>query len=342
MPRPTSILNIIETKLIPWILQDGMERFIVAHPRLKQMKVKSGISLLPKKMKGPRKAVRVYNFCRVGAVWPNDALLETHTPLLMFVLAGQADLHCGDYILNVPERYAVFVPGNVPRWTGVESLKYLGDNPHRFCEQILFLENGGALNVWFSHHRGNYRGTNQGVMIHDVRLLRLLEEMQQEIKAQRFNSDEICKRLLELFLITLQQDLRENQVIYPGKLISDEMMQTAAYDPIHQARQYVREHLRERLTQDKVARLVHLSRTQFIRRFREETGGTFNQFVTSCRLEHAKVLLQTTDFPLTFIYGSVGYRSAAYFNTLFRKQVGILPSEFRAQKNRPEKVERDR
>lgn len=321
-----------------------MERFIVARSRMKQMKPKSGIEISPKKLKGPRKTVRSYTFSGVSASWHNDELLETHTPMLMFVLAGQADLHCGDYILKVPEGYAVFIPGDVPRWTGVESLEHLGDNPHRFCDNISFLENRGSLFSWFSHQRGNYLcklDADGNLMIFNARLLQLLEEMQQQITAPHANSDNICRRLLEIFLFTLQQDLRENRVMYPGKLTSGEILRTTKYDPIHEAQQYVREHLHERLTQDKVARLVHLSRTQFIRRFREESGETFNQFVTSCRLEHAKVLLQTTNFPLTFIFASVGYRSPVYFNTLFRKQVGMLPLEFRAQKNRPIKTVRD-
>jgi AraC-like DNA-binding protein len=335
MPQSTSILTIIETKLLPWVLQDGMERFIVAHPRLKQMKAKSGITLLPKEMKGPRKAVRVYTFSGAKAIWPNDELVETHAPLLTFVLAGQADLHCGDYILQVPERYAVFVPGDVPRWTGVESLKHLGDNPHRFCDQILFLENSGSLHVWLARNRGNHRSplaADGGLMIHDTRLLRLLEDMQQGIMAQRFNRSEICRRLLELFLLTLQRDLKENQAVFSWELASNETIQADAHNPVSRAQQYIREHLHEHLTQDKVARLVRLSRTQFIRRFHEETGQTFNQFVTACRMEQAKVLLLSTNFPLTFIYLSLGYKSSVHFNALFRKAAGMLPSEFRCSK----------
>jgi hypothetical protein len=96
-----------------------LERFVVAQPRLKQMKAKSGITLLPKKMKGPRKAVRGYTLSGMSAVWPNDGLLETHAPLLTFVLAGQADLHCGPPPRPLPQ-ITLQVKGNNIYATGVE------------------------------------------------------------------------------------------------------------------------------------------------------------------------------------------------------------------------------
>jgi prepilin-type processing-associated H-X9-DG protein len=71
MSQSTSVLNIIKTKLLPWILQDGVERFIVARARMKQMKPKSGIGLTYKKLKGPRKTVRIYTFSGASALWPN-------------------------------------------------------------------------------------------------------------------------------------------------------------------------------------------------------------------------------------------------------------------------------
>jgi AraC-like DNA-binding protein len=330
----TPILRILEDQLLPWILQDGMERFIVARPRLKHMRPQIGIDIIPKKLIGPRKGVRTYTVSGVSAVWPNTELLETHAPLLAFVLTGQADLHCGDYVMKVPERHAVFIPGDVPRWAGAESLKPLGDNPHRSSDHISFLENSGSLHIWFGHQRGNrYRSEAQGgLMVHGAGPLRLLKEIQLELEDGRFLYSEICRRLLELFLLTLIRDLKENRSVYSWELTAKDVLLADIRNPITEAQEYIREHLHEHLTQDKLARKVGLSRTLFIRRFREETGQTFNQFVTACRMTQAKVLLQTTQLPLTFVYQSLGYKSPVHFNTLFRKATNMLPSEFRTKK----------
>ena len=98
----------------------------------------------------------------------------------------------------------------------------------------------------------------------------------------------------------------------PGRLANHESIANDEYAPISAAQQYIKEHLDENLTQDKVAQVVRLSRTQFIRRFREESGQTFNQFVTACRLAQAKVLLQETEFTINFIYT---YITKTYFYT---------------------------
>lgn len=68
-----------------------------------------------------------------------------------------------------------------------------------------------------------------------------------------------------------------------------------------------------------------------LRVFRKAFGLTPNQFVISLRLERAKLLLRDTDQPISKIATRVGINDAAYFTEIFRRHVGILPSEFRSQ-----------
>jgi AraC-like DNA-binding protein len=322
-------------ELSPEVWPGGAPPLIVARPHWKQMRQETHFPLVARKLKGPRKAVRSFNFSGYSARWPNDELIETDAPMLMLVLAGVADYCCGDYIIQIPAGNAIFVPAGVPRRTGAVSLEDIGDNPQRFCDNILFGERCGSLEIWLNHDRGNrhYRSeNNELLMINNPRLLRLLEEINDETAAARLHHDRIIRRLLEVFFWSLQRALKEKKAIQPGRLAGQESISIHNYAPITNAQEYIRAHLDEQLTQDRVAQLVRLSRTQFIRRFREETGQTFNQFVTSCRLEHAKVLLQETEFTVDFIRRSIGFKSAGYLNTLFRKEMGMLPSEFRASK----------
>lgn len=330
-----SIHELVDAQLIPWITDKSPEHLVVALPRLRQMKTTTSLQLTPKKIKGPRKAVRTFTFNGMRALWPNDELLETNSCLLLFVLKGEADLNCGDYVVHVPQGNALFVPGRVPRWTGVENLEYLGDNPERYSEIIFFREVHGGLKVWLSTRQGNRlirHDLNETLMIHSTRLIRLLEEIQEEVTTRRLHFEIMSWRLLELFLLTLQRDLQEDKAIYPARLDVGENPTPEGEAPILRAQQYVRDHLHEELTKELVARRVYLSRTQFISRFHTETGQTFNEFVTRCRIEQAKNLLEQTDFPLTFIRLSVGYKSPAYFYTVFRKHTGMLPSQYRSLK----------
>ncbi len=335
MAVSNSIIEIVSSQLVPWVMNNSPEHLIVAQPRLQLMKATTQLPLTPKKIKGPRKRVKAFTFNEVKANWPNDHLLETDNALLVFVLKGEADLNCGDYVVTVPEGNAMLVPGRIPRWTGVENLEYLGDNPNRYSEIIFFRETRGSLQVWVSSREGNrhvYHHLNGILMVHNTRLIRLLEEMEEEVTKRRPHFEVMGWSLLEQFVLTLHRDLLEDKAIYPAQLADRENLLAKAESPIQRAQQYVREHLNEELTQDRVARRVYLSRTQFIRRFNDETGQTFNEFVTQCRIEQTKKLLLQTDFPLTFIHASVGYKSSTYFNTVFRKHTGMLPSQYRLLK----------
>ena len=329
------IIDILREDLSPERWREGYPSMVIAAPHWKQMRKSTNLLVIPRKLKGPRKAVRSFTFSGWSAKWPNDELVETHAPLLMLVLDGLSDCCCGDYVIHIPAGTAIFVPAGVPRRTGANSLLDIGDNPERSCDNILFTEHCGSLQIWLHHDRGNqhYRSKkNEIVMVNSTRLIRLLEEINEEVMALRPHHDKIIARLLEVFLWTLQRMVREKRAINPGRLSRQDAIANNHHDPIHAARQYIREHLNEQLTQDRIAQIVRLSRTQFIRRFHQETGQTFNQFVTDCRIEQAKVLLQETDFTLRFISETLGLKSSTYLNTVFEKHVGIRPSAFRTLK----------
>ena len=47
------------------------------------------------------------------------------------------------------------------------------------------------------------------------------------------------------------------------------------------------------------------------------------------RLEEAKQMLETGDLPVEAVAQDVGYEDASFFNRLFRRKVGLTPSEYR-------------
>ena len=58
----------------------------------------------------------------------------------------------------------------------------------------------------------------------------------------------------------------------------------------------------------------------------------FYEFINHYRVEEARILLkniENKDIPIQDIYESVGFRSKSSFNTLFKKKIGMTPSEYR-------------
>lgn len=65
--------------------------------------------------------------------------------------------------------------------------------------------------------------------------------------------------------------------------------------------------------------------------FKSVTGSSFNDYVTSIRMEKAKEMLMETSDTVAQIGERVGIYNVSYFSTLFKKKHGMPPSQFREQ-----------
>lgn len=83
---------------------------------------------------------------------------------------------------------------------------------------------------------------------------------------------------------------------------------------------------------NQAAAMVNLSPGYFSTLFRQETGMSFVEYLTSIRLEKAKALLMCTNMRSSEIAYEVGYKDAHYFSYIFKKVCGCTPKEYRARK----------
>ncbi|MBQ4605866.1 MAG: helix-turn-helix transcriptional regulator, partial [Clostridia bacterium] len=65
------------------------------------------------------------------------------------------------------------------------------------------------------------------------------------------------------------------------------------------------------------------------RKFREEVGVTFTEYLQTCRLQHACHLLRETNRTVYDIAIGVGFRDAMYFSRVFKKSTGMTPLQYR-------------
>ena len=101
---------------------------------------------------------------------------------------------------------------------------------------------------------------------------------------------------------------------------------------IKQAQEYIRAHFAQDLSRDNVSRQVNVSPYYFTKLFKEETGQTFVEYLTSIRMEKAKTLLNTTDKSMKEICTAVGYSDPNYFSRSFKKNTGETPTEYRGKR----------
>lgn len=104
------------------------------------------------------------------------------------------------------------------------------------------------------------------------------------------------------------------------------------FGQVSQAKRYIETHLHENITLSSVAGQLFLSPAYLSRLFREKTGETFSAFLSRCRIEHAKLLLSTTDLSIAEVASSIGYREANSFSRFFKTVSGMSPTGYRTVK----------
>jgi len=98
---------------------------------------------------------------------------------------------------------------------------------------------------------------------------------------------------------------------------------------MHIAKDYIDRNLSRDLGVDEVAGHLGISASYFSLLFKQHFGVTFLEYVTAERVELAKSLLLLTDKSIADIGRSVGYAERRYFNKVFHKVAGELPSAYR-------------
>lgn len=99
---------------------------------------------------------------------------------------------------------------------------------------------------------------------------------------------------------------------------------------IMNARRIIDERWNEKLTLDLIARACGLNRAKLTRGFREVFSCTIAEALAEQRLSQARLMLRTTDLPVSSVGYENGYLNNASFARAFSRRFGLSPSDFRA------------
>lgn len=99
--------------------------------------------------------------------------------------------------------------------------------------------------------------------------------------------------------------------------------------PIRIAKRYIAENYYKPLTLEIVSRETGFNPNYFSSMFKKEVGVNFLEYLMKVRIENAKEMLLNTDKTVEDISYAVGYSDIKYFSRLFKKYMGVTPTEFR-------------
>ncbi|MDP4092885.1 MAG: response regulator [Bacillota bacterium] len=98
---------------------------------------------------------------------------------------------------------------------------------------------------------------------------------------------------------------------------------------ILKAKEYIDENFNKDITLEDVSREVCISPHYFSKLFKSETNQNFIDYLTSIRMGKAKKYLEDGEYSVKEICYQVGYCDPNYFSRIFKKIVGVTPTEFK-------------
>lgn len=96
---------------------------------------------------------------------------------------------------------------------------------------------------------------------------------------------------------------------------------------VREAREYLQDNPAEKVSLDRLARLVNLSRFHLARAFSEEVGLPPHAYQTQARIARAKPLL-LDGWPISRVAREVGFADQSHFTRRFKDLVGVTPGRY--------------
>lgn len=130
--------------------------------------------------------------------------------------------------------------------------------------------------------------------------------------------DYLTKPVIESELLKILSKYKENQV-------------SQNYSNLIQCSlKAIHEKFSEKISLSDIASEVHANPTYLSRKFHEEVGVAFSEYLIQYRIHTAKRLLMANpNWTISDVAENSGFSSQNYFSTLFRKIEGISPKEYR-------------
>lgn len=101
--------------------------------------------------------------------------------------------------------------------------------------------------------------------------------------------------------------------------------------PVKFVLEYIRRNYSRRISTSDLAEKVYFNADYLARIFKEYTGCSITETVQRVRVENVCKLLSTTEKTILEIASECGFEDMKFFYKVFKKQMGILPGDYRRQ-----------
>jgi transcriptional regulator GlxA family with amidase domain len=131
----------------------------------------------------------------------------------------------------------------------------------------------------------------------------------------------------KIFAIEMERDSQSSFIIFQGQ-------KEHADEPIKKAQEFIEKNYQDKITVEQLASTFALSRRNLERRFKKATANTVSEYIQRVKMEAAKKSFETSRKNINEIMYDVGYTDNKSFRTIFRKNTGLSPIEYKNKYNK--------
>ncbi|MDD4082097.1 MAG: helix-turn-helix domain-containing protein [Sphaerochaetaceae bacterium] len=137
--------------------------------------------------------------------------------------------------------------------------------------------------------------------------------------------DEDFYDTLKKFVQTLEEEERDYHKLKNELINSDECENFL----IKMAINYVRTNFSKNIGLQEVSDLLSVTDSYLSRLFKEETKVNFLQFLNAYRINQSLIMMQNPKLNINQIASCCGFTNSGYYSKIFKKIIGVSPSQFR-------------
>ncbi len=131
----------------------------------------------------------------------------------------------------------------------------------------------------------------------------------------------------KVFAIEMERDSQSSFIIFQGQ-------KEHADESIIKAQEFIEKNYQDKITVEQLASMLALSRRNLERRFKKATANTVTEYIQRVKMEAAKKSFETSRKNINEIMYDVGYNDNKSFRTIFRKNTGLSPIEYKNKYNK--------
>ncbi len=144
-------------------------------------------------------------------------------------------------------------------------------------------------------------------------------------------ADHALHRLSQIRNVAEITGIIEETAIRLCEMVVSSRLQDSGNEHVEAARHFMSSHLTQEIRMEDVASAAGVSLYHLSRLFREKTGRTMREYLTSERIAMARQLLAASDYSILQIASLLRFCDQSHFTLAFRRETGQTPGQYRRE-----------